>query len=61
MAPSDSKDGGREKEKPASEDGFNSDLLQQAGKQQTSVHSKEGTIVNASGHQDQLARQYGLL
>ena len=28
---------------------------------ETTIVSKEGTIVNASGHEDQLQRQYGLL
>lgn len=28
---------------------------------QTSIISKEGEIINASGHPDQLTRQYGLL
>lgn len=28
---------------------------------QTSIISKEGEVINASGHPDQLTRQYGLL
>ncbi|KAF2765497.1 choline transport protein [Teratosphaeria nubilosa] len=35
------------------------DVFQQSGRQ-TSIILKEGAVVNASGHQDQLQRQYGL-
>ena len=37
------------------------ELLKNAADRRTSQVSKEGTIVNASGHRDQLQRQYGLL
>lgn len=36
------------------------DLLQNAAERKTSIVSGEGHIVNASGHRDQLQRQYGL-
>ena len=36
-------------------------LRNAASNKRTSVVSKEGNIVNASGHRDQLQRQYGLL
>ncbi len=45
----------------ATEKPFNPDDLTEAANKRTSVVSKEGTIVNASGHRDQLQRQYGLL
>lgn len=35
--------------------------VQDLADRRTSIISKEGEIVNASGHQDQLQRQYGLL
>lgn len=37
------------------------EVLRNAASKRTSIVSKEGTIVNASGHRDQLQRQYGLL
>lgn len=36
-------------------------LLRDVAERRTSLVSKEGEIVNASGHRDQLQRQYGLL
>lgn len=36
-------------------------IIQDISDRRTSVVSKEGEIVNASGHRDQLQRQYGLL
>lgn len=35
--------------------------LRDASNRRTSVVAKDGTVVNASGHRDQLQRQYGLL
>lgn len=51
-----------ENEKPEGEKEaiLSADLLKQAASKRTSIVSKEGTIVNASGHRDQLQRQYGL-
>ena len=40
---------------------LDSEILRSATSKRTSIVSKEGTIVNASGHRDQLKRQYGLL
>ena len=37
------------------------EVLRNVAAKRTSIVSKEGTIVNASGHRDQLQRQYGLL
>ena len=37
------------------------EVLKNAANRRTSLVSKEGTVVNASGHRDQLQRQYGLL
>lgn len=37
------------------------EVLKEAADRRTSVVSKEGTVVNASGHRDQLQRQYGTL
>jgi len=37
------------------------EMLQDESNRRISIVSKEGTIVNASGHKDQLQRQYGLL
>ncbi len=51
-------------EKQPTQDEQETDLapspVQQAADKRTSVVSKEGTVVNASGHRDQLQRQYGL-
>ena len=37
------------------------DVVKDAANRSTSIVSKEGAVVNASGHRDQLQRQYGLL
>ena len=37
------------------------EAVKDAATKRTSVVSEEGTLVNASGHRDQLQRQYGLL
>ncbi len=42
------------------EEVLNADLLKQAAQKRNSLVSKDGDIVNASGHRDQLQRQYGL-
>ena len=36
-------------------------LLKEAAERRTSLVSKDGAVVNASGHRDQLQRQYSLL
>ena len=55
----------KEKEKPsipqADEQVLTPELLKNAANRRTSLVSKEGGVVNASGHRDQLQRQYGLL
>lgn len=38
-----------------------SGVVQELADRRTSIVSKEGEIINASGHRDQLQRQYGLL
>lgn len=43
------------------ESGFNPQDLVNDANRQISIVSKDGGIVNASGHRDQLQRQYGLL
>lgn len=45
----------------AKEGELDPEILRNAASKRTSIVSKEGTIVNASGHRDQLQRQYGLL
>ncbi|KAK5175376.1 uncharacterized protein LTR77_000515 [Saxophila tyrrhenica] len=50
----------QEKQPTENGDVLSPDALKQAADKRTSVVSKEGTIVNASGHRDQLQRQYGL-
>ena len=52
-----------EEKPPVPEEGqiLSSDALKEAADRRTSLVSKEGTVVNASGYQDQLQRQYGLL
>lgn len=37
------------------------EVLKEAANRRTSLVSKDGAVVNASGHKDQLQRQYGLL
>lgn len=37
------------------------EVLKEAANRRTSIVSKDGGLVNASGHRDQLQRQYGLL
>lgn len=52
-----------EEKKPAIDDenAFTPEALQDGEHRSTSVISKTGVVVNASGHKDQLHRQYGLL
>jgi len=50
-----------EKKQPEEGQILTPDLLKEAADRRTSLVSKEGTLVNASGHKDQLQRQYGLL
>lgn len=61
---SDSKKGSvspGEKQEPVEEGQvFTADSLMHSIDRTTSKVSKDGTIVNASGHRDQLQRQYGL-
>jgi len=37
------------------------DMISDGVGRKTSIMSSEGEVINASGHKDQLARQYGLL
>lgn len=59
---SDMKTSSDEKKIPL-EDGeiLTPEVLKNAANRRTSLVSKEGTVVNASGHKDQLQRQYGTL
>ncbi|KAK4547863.1 hypothetical protein LTR36_010582 [Oleoguttula mirabilis] len=59
---SDMKSSSDEKKSPL-EDGqiLTPEVLKNAANRRTSHVSKEGTVVNASGHKDQLQRQYGTL
>lgn len=53
-----------EEKKPANDGGeqiLTPELLKEAANRKTSIVSREGTVVNASGHRDQLQRQYGLV
>jgi len=43
------------------EKAFSPDLIRDGADRQTPIISREGEVINASGHKDQLARQYGLL
>jgi len=50
-----------DKKQPLDEQVLTPELLQDAADRRTSMVTKEGGVVNASGHKDQLQRQYGLL
>ena len=57
-------DGDREEKQVVDSDReqiLTSDASENAVSKRTSIVSREGKVVNASGHQDQLQRQYGLL
>lgn len=61
MSSLDDKAYSSEEKAPTDEETLTPEVLKNAANRRTSLVSKDGNVVNASGHRDQLQRHYGLL